>query len=90
MIEVRHNQRASRFESGTEPELSRLDYVLRGEILDLYHAEVPLQLEGRGIASAITKAALDWARENGRKVRPSCPFVSAWIRRHSEYSDLVL
>jgi uncharacterized protein len=90
MIEVRHNQRASRFESGTEPELSRLDYVLRGEILDLYHAEVPLHLEGRGIASAITKAALDWARENGRKVRPSCPFVSAWIRRHSEYSDLVL
>jgi hypothetical protein len=89
MIEVRHNQLASRFESGAEAELSRLDYALRGEVLDLYHAEVPPHLEGRGIASAITRAALEWARANGRKVRPSCPFVNAWIRRHPEYSDLV-
>ena len=89
MIEVRHNERAHRFESGSESELARLDYDLQGEILDLYHAEVPPHLEGRGIASAITKAALEWARANRRKVRPSCPFVSAYIRRHPEYSDLL-
>ena len=89
MIEVRHNERARRFESGSESELSRLDYDLRAEILDLYHAEVPPHLEGRGIASAITKTALEWARVNRRKVKPSCPFVSAYIRRHPEYSDLL-
>ena len=89
MIEVRHNERVRRFESGSESELSRLDYDLRGEILDLYHAEVPPHLEGRGIASAITKTALEWARANRRKVKPSCPFVSAYIRRHPEYSDLL-
>jgi len=89
VIEVRHNECAQRFESGSESELSRLDYDLRGEILDLYHAEVPPHLEGRGIASAITKAALEWARANRCKVKPSCPFVSAFIRRHPEYSDLV-
>lgn len=89
MVEVRHNERAHRFESGSDSELARLDYDLRDGILDLYHAEVPPHLEGRGIASAITKAALEWARENGRKVRPSCPFVSAYIRRHPEYSNLL-
>ena len=69
--------------------MSRLDYDVVGDALDLYHAGVPAHLRGRGIAGEITKAALEWARANGRKVVPSCPYVRAYIQRHPEYSDLV-
>ena len=45
--------------------------------------------EGRGIAGAITRHALDYSREQGWKVIPNCPYVAAWIKRHPEYQNLV-
>jgi predicted GNAT family acetyltransferase len=53
------------------------------------HTRVPGELEGQGYGGALAKAALDYARANGLKVIPTCPFVSAYLRRHKEYADLV-
>jgi predicted GNAT family acetyltransferase len=44
---------------------------------------------GGGIASHLTTHALDYARERGLKIVPSCPFVAAYIARHPEYRDLL-
>lgn len=45
-------------------------------------------IEGRGVAGALTRAALDWARQEGLCVEPICPYVVAWLRRHPEYGDV--
>jgi hypothetical protein len=45
-------------------------------------------IEGRGVAGALTRAALDWARAEGLRVDPLCPYVAAWMRRHPDYDDL--
>lgn len=45
-------------------------------------------IEGRGVASALTRAALDWARAEGLRVEPFCPYVQAWLGRHPEYGNL--
>jgi hypothetical protein len=45
-------------------------------------------IEGRGVASALTRSALDWARTSGLRVDPVCPYVDTWMRRHREYDDL--
>jgi predicted GNAT family acetyltransferase len=45
-------------------------------------------IEGRGVAGALTRAALDWARAEGLAVAPVCPYVIAWLRRHPGYADL--
>ena len=52
--------------------------------LALTHTEVPQQLEGRGIASALVKAAFAHAKENGMDVLPVCSYVRAWVQRHPE------
>jgi predicted GNAT family acetyltransferase len=35
------------------------------------------------------QGALDDIRARGLRVVPFCPFVAGYIRRHSEYADLV-
>jgi predicted GNAT family acetyltransferase len=53
------------------------------------HTEVDPRFEGRGVGSALARAALDEARANGDAVLPFCPFVNRWISEHAEYRDLV-
>ncbi|MEE4639304.1 MAG: GNAT family N-acetyltransferase [Wenzhouxiangella sp.] len=50
---------------------------------------VPDAVGGRGIASRLTRHALEWARAQGLQVCPACPYVASWIRRHPDYADLV-
>jgi len=45
-------------------------------------------IEGRGVAGALTRAALEWARAEGLRVDPLCPYVDAWMRRHPEFAGL--
>jgi uncharacterized protein len=54
------------------------------------HTEIDDAVEGRGLGSALVRAALDATRSRGLSVRPDCPFVRAYIARHpDEYLDLV-
>lgn len=53
------------------------------------HTVVDDAAEGRGVGSALARHALDAARDAGRRVRPTCPFVASWIERHPAYADLV-
>lgn len=55
----------------------------------LRHTEVDDAFEGKGVGSALAHGVLDELRDRGVKVRPFCPFISGWIRRHPDYLDLV-
>jgi predicted GNAT family acetyltransferase len=87
--QIEHNESGSRFETQVEGKLSLVDYIERGNVLIVTHTEVPAELEGRGIAAALTKALLEYVRNNGLKVRPVCPYTKAYIQKHAEYADLV-
>lgn len=65
-------------------------YMLVGEKMIIEHTEVPVELEGKGIASRIVRTALDYARAQKIKVMPLCPYTAGFIHRHPEYQDLVL
>ncbi|MDQ6635258.1 MAG: N-acetyltransferase [Gemmatimonadota bacterium] len=86
---VVHDAMAGKFEIRTDTGAAVLTYERRGDTLDLMHTRVPGALEGQGYGGALAKAALDYARANGLKVIPTCPFVSVYLRRHKEYADLV-
>lgn len=85
---IQHNKNQLRFETTIEEMVSIIDYELIGKHISLTHVVVPKLLEGRGIASELTQAALDWARAENYRVIPVCPYVQAWIRKHPEYRDL--
>jgi len=79
-----------RFELERDGEVGYLEYTLAGDVLGLIHSEVPARLRGHGIASELAHTALEWARENGKKVDVICPSVADYIAHHPEYEDLVL
>lgn len=88
-VEVVNNEAASRFEAQVGGQIAFLTYRRTPREIALTHAEVPPELEGRGLGSEVVRIALDFAREHGLKVSPDCPFVAWYIGEHKEYSDLV-
>jgi len=81
---------SGRFELEQDGHSATLDYTLTGDVLALLETEVPEALRGTGIAGLLARTALDYAREHHLKVDVVCPFVAAYLKTHSEYSDLVL
>jgi predicted GNAT family acetyltransferase len=87
---IRHVPESHRFETVVENETCVLDYQLEERSMTMSRVWVPSPVEGRGIASRLTRFALDHCREKGLGVRPRCPYVAAWIQRHPDYADLVV
>ncbi len=88
-VEVRDNQGKSRFEVRVEGLLAVCEYHLGHDSITFTHTIVPGALEGRGIASALARGALNAARERDLRVVPECTFIQAFIARHPEYADLL-
>jgi len=88
-LSVSHNPAAGQFEIRTEHGIALLRYAHAGPDLDLLHTEVPDALAGQGYGATLATAALSYAKDQGMKVIPSCPFVAGYIRRHPEYQSLV-
>ena len=86
---VRHAEERSRFEATVGGRLCIAQYRLIDGVMWLTHTEVPPQLQGRGHAARVVKAALDHARAHGLKVRPACSYVTSYMRRHPETHDLM-
>ena len=88
-ISVQHNPASKRFEAIVDGMLCRTDYRMHGDTMMLVHTEVPSQLEGRGIASALVKASFAHAAANGMDVLPVCSYVRSWVQRHPEVEPLL-
>jgi predicted GNAT family acetyltransferase len=79
-----------RYEIEVDGELAGfLLYRREPGVLELVHTDVDPKWEGKGVGAALVQGALDDVRARGLKVRPYCPFVAAYIRRHPEYEDVV-
>lgn len=88
-LNVTHNQQAQRFETTIEGQTGYISYQERGDALVYDHTIVPQALGGKGVGSSLVKHALDYAREQGKKVVPQCSFVASYIDKHPDYQDLV-
>ena len=89
-LPVIHKTAAKRFEISLDGKVVFSKYLLAGEMIVIEHTEVPVEFEGKGLASLIVRTALDYARAQKLKVMPLCPFTAGFIHRHPEYQDLVL
>ena len=87
--DVQHNEAEHRYELALGDERAVAAYEPSENALVFVHTSVPGDHEGRGVGTALVQGALDDVRQRGGKVIPQCPFVSAFIRDHAEYGDLV-
>jgi predicted GNAT family acetyltransferase len=89
-LDIHHEPAAHRFVARTGGVEAVLEYdAVDAKTLDYHHTFVPRELRGGGIASQLTEYALRYARDNGLKVRPTCPFVASYVQRHPEFQPLV-
>lgn len=86
---VVHNVDAQRFEVMLDGDVARADYRMQGNVMRLVHTEVPPAHEGKGIAGALVRAALAYAREHRLRALPACSYVRDYMKRHPESHDLL-
>lgn len=87
---VADNTALNRYELAVDGEVAFLTYRRRNDHVLLIHTEVPGVFRGRGYGSILARHALDDARKSGKQVIVKCPFVTAWLKRHHEYDDIVV
>lgn len=87
-LEIIHNPAENRFETWINGELAKLDYTEDEHTIVMTHVGVPHEFRGHGVAGAITKAGLEYAKSRSLRVIPMCPYVMAYIRRNPEYMEL--
>ena len=78
-VPVTNNQQRQRFELVAGDVMATLIYKLDGGRITLIHTEVPDELEGHGVGGKLAAFGLNYAREHGLRVVPTCPFVAAYI-----------
>ena len=66
-----------------------LEYRRRGGYIELLDTEIEQTFSGRGLAGRLATAALEDARARATPVVVTCPFVTGYLERHPEYSDLL-
>jgi predicted GNAT family acetyltransferase len=87
--DIRDNTAQHRFELDADGGTAVMYYRLEPGVITLMNTEVPPELGGQGIGSALVRGVLDLLRARGLKVVAKCPFVAAYMGRHPEYNDLV-
>lgn len=88
-VEVTDNTAEHRFEVKLNGDTAFAEYRLKPGQIVLPHTVTPPAFEGKGVAGALARHAFGYARANGLKVVPTCPFMSAWVRKHPEFQDVV-
>jgi len=69
---------------------AKMTFVFAGEnkiIID--HTEVNPGNEGKGLGKKMVIKAVEWARENGIKIVPLCPFAKSVFDKTPEFSDVL-
>jgi predicted GNAT family acetyltransferase len=89
MSDVVDNARLGRFELVEDGLTALATYRRVGARVTIPHVEAPVPLRGKGTAGRLMEGIVALARSEGFKIVPSCPYASAWFRRHPEAGDVL-
>ncbi len=88
-LAVTRNHALRRFEMRVDGEVATLSYTQGKDSVSFDHTDVPEALRGKGVATALVRAALQEARRQHWTVVPRCPVVAGFIMRNPDFADLV-
>lgn len=89
-VEVRDNPESRTYEAWEGGScVGSLVYEVEGPRIVLTHTWVEPSHREKGVATALTRGALDDLRAKGRKITVYCTFVADFIKEHAEYADLI-
>ena len=89
-MEIKHNKDQEKFyfiKSGKE---CYVKYMMdNSKTFNILKVFVHPDLRNQGLAGKLTKAVLDYAKENNFKVIPICSYADYFIHRNKEYEALL-
>jgi predicted GNAT family acetyltransferase len=53
------------------------------------HTEVGKKFEGKGVGKRLVTTAVEYARTQGMKIIPLCPYANSVFKRTPEWQDLI-
>lgn len=89
MTGITDNTARSRYEMVVEGHTAFAEYKLAPGMIEFTHTVVPDALGGRGLGSKIASFVLADARKRGLKVKATCPFIAAYLKKHPDAADQV-
>ena len=88
-MEVKHGKNKFYIGEESEPK-AEMTYVVSGEHLIIVdHTHVSDELRGQGAGGRMLAALTDWARREGIKIIPLCPYAKAQMEKNEAYYDLI-
>ena len=89
-VDVRDNPENRTYEARVGDQVvGTLVYEIESDRTVLTHTWVEPDYRDRGVATALSKGALDDLRGKNRTVTVFCTFTAEFIEAHAEYADLV-
>lgn len=84
-MKIEHDPQKGVFWTTVDGYTAYVSYKLIDGGLDIRNTIVPDEIGGRGIASALVKAAYDYAVANRLTPVATCSYAVKWLERHPEY-----
>lgn len=63
-------------------------YIQDNGIMVIDHTETRQELEGKGLATKLVKKSVEFARQQGLKIDPLCPFAEVQFDRNKDFQDV--
>ncbi len=83
------NEEKQRFEINIDGYFAFIDYKERGDTISLVHTEAAPELAGKGAAAAVVEKTLQYISDNNKSLKPFCPYIFTYIKRHPEWKRIV-
>lgn len=88
--QIVNNETESQFEITVDGKTAFAQYLLRKDFVVYPHTVVPKEIDNQGIGEALATYAMNYAREQGLKIKPYCPFIAHFMKKNLEqYGDLL-
>lgn len=89
MYELKENIEGKYYFIEAEGKIAKIEYIKTKGKIYLTHTEVPKELNGKGIGSALAKLVLEKIKKDELILVPLCPFVAMYIKKHPEWKEIV-
>jgi uncharacterized protein len=89
MTEVVDNPTEGRFELRVDTHMAYATYRIKDGLIYIDYVYSPPPLRGSGAAGQLMEGVMASVRTQGLKLIPICGYAATWLKRHSEFGDLL-
>ena len=70
-------------------DVAQLVYAGQGSVVTLLHTEVDPIMRGTGAGKTLVEEAVQWARTEGKRLVPQCPYAKTVFDKTPAYHDVL-